>query len=103
MLAKCEQALGKIINIGSGKEISIKGLAELIVKLIGRDAKIVSEDIRKRPEKSEVERLVCDNSLMKKLTGWEPETHLEKGLSRTIEWFKVKDNIKRYKSDIYNL
>ena len=103
MLAKCEEALGKEINIGSGREISIKELAELILKLIARDIRIVSEDIRKRPEKSEVERLVCDNSLLKRLTGWEPEISLEDGLKQTIEWFKDEENLKRYKSDTYNV
>jgi NAD dependent epimerase/dehydratase len=102
-LAKNDEAIGKVINIGSGKEISIGDLAKLIIKQINPNATMVTEDIRKRPDKSEVERLLCDNSLMKKLTGWKPEVSLKEGLMETIEWFKNKENLKRYKGDIYNI
>ena len=54
-------------------------------------------------KKSEVERLVCDNRLMREITGWEPRVSLETGLGRTIEWIKDEDNLKRYKHNIYNL
>ncbi len=102
-LAKNDEAIGKVINIGSGKEISIGDLAKLIIKQINPNATMVTEDIRKRPDKSEVERLLCDNSLMKKLTGWKPEVSLKEGFMETIEWFKNKENLKRYKGDIYNI
>ncbi len=102
-LAKNDEAIGKVINIGSGKEISIGDLAKLIIKQINPNATMVTEDIRKRPDKSEVERLLCDNSLMKKLTGWKPEVSLKEGLMETIEWFQNKENLKRYKGDIYNI
>lgn len=102
-LAKCDKALGKVVNIGSGCGISVSELAKLIIELTGSDAKIISEDIRKRPDKSEVERLVCDNSLIKKLTDWKPEVPLEKGLVKTIEWFKKKENLNVYKHGIYNI
>ncbi len=102
-LAKNDEAIGKVVNIGSGKEISIGDLAKLIIKQINPNATMVTEDIRKRPDKSEVERLLCDNSLMKKLTGWKPEVSLKEGLMETIEWFKNKENLKRYKGDIYNI
>lgn len=102
-LAKCNESVGKTVNIGSGQEISIRDLAALLIKLIRPGVKISSNDIRKRPEKSEVERLVCDSSLIKKLTGWKPETSLEEGLHTTIEWFKKKGNLNKYKWDIYNI
>lgn len=102
-LAICDDAVGRDVNIGSGKEISIDQLVNLIIELINPKAKIISEEQRKRPDKSEVERLLCDNSLIKSLTGWGPEIHLQKGLLRTIEWFKDSGNLKRYKSDIYNI
>ena len=102
-LAKCDEAVGKEINIGSGTEISMGNLANLLIELTGLQAKIVSENERKRPEKSEVERLVCDNSLLKKLTGWKPVISLKEGLLKTIEWFRDKEKLKRYKSDIYNV
>lgn len=102
-LAKCDDAVGRVVNIGSGEEISISNLANLMIEIINPVAKIVSEDKRIRPKESEVEQLLCDNSLMKELTDWMPETQLKEGLMETIEWFKVKENLKKYKSDIYNL
>jgi nucleoside-diphosphate-sugar epimerase len=71
--------------------------------MINPDAKIVSEKLRKRPGKSEIERLVCDNALMIKLTGWTPRVSLDEGLKKTIEWFKNKENLEKYKSEIYNV
>ncbi len=103
LLAKCDEAIGKEVNIGSNTEISMGALANMLIKLSKANVKIVSEDLRKRPDKSEVERLVCNNSLMKEITGWEPETPLKEGLLKTIEWFKNKENLKRYKGDIYNI
>lgn len=102
-IAKCDEAIGAEVNIGSGKEISIGDLVKLIIPLIKNEVKIVSDDIRKRPENSEVERLLCDNSLVKNLTGWKPEVSLQDGLVRTIEWFKDAENLKKYKHDIYNV
>lgn len=102
-LAGCNEAVGKEINIGSGTEISVGDIAEELIKLTDSDARIVSEEQRKRPEKSEVERLVCDNGLIQKLTGWESEVSLKEGLERTIAWLRDKDNLNRYKWDIYNV
>lgn len=102
-LAKCDNAVGREVNIGSGNEISIGDLARLIISLMDIKAGIVSESLRKRPKKSEVERLLCDNSLMKQLTGWKPRISLKEGLLKTIEWFKDKENLKRYKESIYNV
>ena len=102
-LSQCDNAIGKEINIGSGQEITIGDLAGLIIAMINPDAKMFSEDLRIRPEKSEVERLLCDNARIQKLTGWKPEVSLREGLLRTIEWFKNKENLNRYKWDIYNV
>jgi len=102
-LAGCDEAVGKEVNIGSGQEISIGNLAKLIISLISPDAEIISEDERKRPSKSEVERLLCDNGLIQKLTGWKPDVLLRDGLIKTIEWFRKTENISRYKHDIYNI
>jgi len=102
-LSKFDEAIGREVNIGSGTEISMGSLAKLLMELTGTDVEIVSEDIRKRPDKSEVERLVCDNSLIKEITVWKPETTLREGLLNTIKWFKDKGNLKRYKDDIYNI
>lgn len=102
-LGRCDEAVGREINIGSGQEISIGDLAKLLISIINPAAKIVSEDLRKRPEKSEVERLICNNSLIHKLTGWKPEVSLKDGLIKTIEWFKKTENCNKYKWDIYNV
>ncbi len=102
-LAKCDDAVGRGVNIGSGEEIAIGKLVNLIIELINPNAKIVSEEQRKRPDKSEVEQLLCDNSLMKRLTGWKPEIQLKEGLIKTIEWFRNRDNSNKYKDDIYNI
>lgn len=102
-LARCDAAIGKEVNIGSGTEISIGELAEVLKELTGSDAKTVSDEGRKRPENSEVQRLVCNNGLMQRLTGWSSRMPLREGLLRTVEWFKNEENLKRYKSDIYNI
>ncbi len=86
--AVTEKAVGKTINLGSSREISIGNLAELIGKLMGREIRIISEDLRKRPEDSEVRRLLADASLAKEILGWEPKYTLEEGLEKTIEWIK---------------
>jgi len=74
--------------MGSGREISIGDLAQKILSMMGHQAKVLKDDQRIRPEKSEVERLVCDNSKARKLVGWEPHVSLEEGLRRTIDWFE---------------
>jgi len=103
LLSKFDEAIGKEVNIGSNTEISIGTLADMLIKLLNAKVKIVTEDLRKRPDKSEVERLACDNSLIKEITSWEPETLLKDGLLETIEWFNSEENMKRYKGDIYNI
>lgn len=102
-LAKCDAAIGKTVNIGSGREITIKSLAEHIISAVGKKAVIVPDVLRKRPKNSEVERLLCDNTQIASLTGWKPAVSLENGLSRTIAWFRDPGNIKNYKWDVYNV
>jgi dTDP-glucose 4,6-dehydratase len=92
---------GEVINIGSGREISIGDLVKLLLTTIGREAKIETDSIRLRPEKSEVERLLCDNSKAKRLLQWSSTISLEEGLRRTLEWFQ--SNLNLYKTDLYNL
>ncbi len=102
-LSNGDEAIGREVNIGSGREISIGELARLIVNKIDPEVKIVTVDERKRPEKSEVERLLCDNKLIKELTGWTSQLTIEEGLEKTIEWFKHVDNMRGYKAGIYNV
>ncbi|MCX5782770.1 MAG: NAD-dependent dehydratase, partial [Elusimicrobia bacterium] len=82
---------------------SVGDLANKLIGLAGSSAKVVSEDVRKRPKKSEVERLLGCNEKIKKLTAWKPQVNIEDGLKKTAEWFNNKENIKNYKSDIYNV
>lgn len=102
-IAEADSAVGEEINIASQQEIAIGQLAREIISQINPEAQIVADDIRLRPEKSEVERLLGSNEKIRKLTGWRPEYTLQQGLRETIEWFKDKDNLQRYKWDIYNV
>ena len=102
-LSKSEEAIGETVNIGSGSEISIGNLVDKIQSVMGTSIPVVTDEQRLRPEKSEVFRLCCDNSLLKSLTGFTPEIGFSNGLSKTIEWFCDSENLKHYKSDIYNV
>ena len=102
-LGGCEQAIGETVHIGSNFEISIADTFNIIRELMGSDAEIVADEKRMRPEKSEVFRLWCDNSKIEKLTGFKPQIDIREGMRRTIEWFAVKENLKKYKSSIYNV
>jgi NAD dependent epimerase/dehydratase len=102
-LASCDAAVGRVVNIGSGTEISVGQVAEKLIEALRPKARIVTDAARKRPEGSEVERLVCDNSLIRELTGWAPSVPLDEGLRRTAKWLAVPENLGRYKADIYNV
>jgi len=100
-LAECDKAVGQEVNIATQVEISIGDLAQELIKQINPDARIICENARIRPEKSEVNRLLGCNEKIKALTGWAPDYTLEKGLKETIEWTMV--NIDKYKTDLFNL
>jgi len=102
-IAKSDKTVGEEINIATGNEISIGDLAKKLINMINPEAEIVAEEIRLRPEKSEVERLLGSSEKIKKLTGWKPQYSLEEGLKITIEWFKNKENLRLYKPGIYNV
>lgn len=97
----CENAIGKVINIGRGEGISIGELTSLILEICSSNAKIVTKDERVRPGKSEVMELICDNSRAKEFFGWKPQYSLRHGLEETVEW--VKKNRSIYKESIYNI
>ena len=97
--ASTPECLGRTINLGSGREISIGNLAKLISKLTGHDIKIQHDKQRLRPQSSEVNRLVANNTLAEKLMGWQPEIDLEEGLKITIDFFE--NNTERYRSNAY--
>ena len=100
-IAKTTAAIGSVVQVGSGREISISEVAKTIAGIVGREVPIVSEQRRIRPPASEVVRLLCDASKAKHLMGWVPRIELEEGLARTIEW--VRQNLGRYKIAQYNI
>ncbi len=85
-LAACDAAIGQVVNLGSGREVSVRELAERIVALVGRPVELVFDATRLRPERSEVDRLLADNRRAKELSGWEPVVNLEDGLRATMDW-----------------
>jgi NAD dependent epimerase/dehydratase len=87
--AQVEGVEGQVMNLGTGQEIRIGELAEKIIQKTGREVEIVVDSDRLRPQASEVMRLISDNSLARKSLGWEPQTSLDDGLDRTIEWMKT--------------
>jgi NAD dependent epimerase/dehydratase len=102
-VAKSERAIGKEINICSGKEISMGDLAHLLVEKINPGAVIKNDDQRKRPENSEVNRLLGCNKRIRKLTDWNQHYTIESGLQETIQWFRMEENLRHYKPEIYNV
>ncbi|MDH5666792.1 MAG: NAD-dependent 4,6-dehydratase LegB [Nitrospira sp.] len=102
-VAQSDQTVGAVINCGSNYEISIGNTIKLISEIMGVNVEIETEKIRLRPEKSEVERLWCDNTKIERLTGFKPKTTLREGLEKTVEWFTNPANLKQYKADIYNV
>ena len=102
-LSKCDAAIGQEVNICSNNEISMRDTLNLIARLMNSDVKFIEDQVRIRPKNSEVFRLWGDNAKIKSLTGYEPSYSLEEGLKETINWFLDKDNLRKYKADIYNV
>lgn len=102
-LAECDDAVGQVVNIGSNTEVSIGELFATIKKLMKSDVNFVIEQERFRPEHSEVQRLWCDNSKIRNLTGFKPDYNLEDGLQQTIDWFMKPGNLGKYKTELYNV
>jgi len=100
-VADSDRALGHVINVGSGREISIGDLAELLITVSGADAKVAVDQSRVRPDNSEVERLLCDNTRAREWCGWEPQVPLEEGLRRTSDW--VRDHLDRLEAKNYQI
>ena len=102
-----EQSIGEVVNLGSNFEISIGDTANLIATIMGADVEIVTDEVRLRPERSEVERLWADNSKAAKLLKWRPRfsglAGFRQGLEQTADWFGKKGNLKLYKPELYNI
>jgi dTDP-glucose 4,6-dehydratase len=99
--------IGEVINVGSGFEISIGDVAQLIAELMGAKIEIEQDTVRLRPERSEVDRLWASNAKAQRLLGWSPQLSgvdgLRNGLEQTIAWFTKNENLSRYRESVYNL
>jgi nucleoside-diphosphate-sugar epimerase len=102
-IANESKTIGHEINIATQQEISMQDLAQSLINIINPSAKIILDDVRLRPEKSEVERLLGATDKIKSLTNWQPKYNLQEGLNQTIEWFSKPENLSRYKVDLYNV
>lgn len=100
-IGKSDRLFGEVANIGVNKGVSVGELAKLIAELLGENIEITGDKERIRPDKSEVVRLLCDNTKLKERTEWTPAYDLKSGLEETIDW--IKKNIRSYKADIYNV
>lgn len=102
-IAKSSSLIGQDCNIATQSEISMGDLANELIRQINPKAKVIIDENRLRPEKSEVFRLFGSNSKIKQNTNWDLKYTLEDGIKETIEWFRSPENLKRYKHDIYNI
>ena len=102
-IAECDALVGQDCNIATQSEITVGDLAQSIIDQINPAAKIITDETRLRPEKSEVFRLFGSKEKISQLTPWQPEYTLEKGIAETIEWFRNPSNLSQYKAHIYNL
>lgn len=102
-LAEAEKAIGEEVNIASGEEYSIGDVAAELVGTINPRARVVAQDARMRPEKSEVVRLIGSNEKLKALTPWRPRHDFKSGLAETVRWFREAENLSRYKAWLYNV
>lgn len=102
-IAKADKTIGEEVNIATQSEITVKDLAESLISQINNKAKIITDEVRLRPEKSEVFRLFGSKEKISQLTDWKQKYSLHEGLAETIKWFRKEENLARYKADIYNL
>lgn len=102
-IAESNELIGHEVNISTQNEISIGDLAQKLISLINPSAKIITDIKRIRPSKSEVYRLFGSNEKIKSYVNWNQKYSLEEGLKETIRWFSKSENLKVYKSEIYNI
>jgi NAD dependent epimerase/dehydratase len=102
-ISECDATIGQEVNISSNSEVSIGDIFNRIQDIMQSDVTSITEEQRLRPEKSEVFRLIGDDSLIYSMTGWRPDYSLEQGLRKTVNWFMNPENLKKYKAEIYNL
>ena len=100
---EAENTIGEELNLANGVEHSVGDIARLLIEQINPRAEIVTDSERVRPDNSEVERLLGCNKKLRALTGWMPRVGLQEGLQRTVAWFRIPENLARYKTGIYNI
>lgn len=100
-LAQAPRAVGQVVNLGSGRGVTIAETVRLISGILGRPIRVRAEKARLRPAKSEVFKLIASNRQAARLAGWRPRVGLEEGLRRTLAY--VRDHLDEYKADLYNL
>nr|WP_075577292.1 NAD-dependent 4,6-dehydratase LegB [Olsenella timonensis] len=100
-MLESDATIGEEINIATQREISIGDLANELIRQINPAARIVCDNQRVRPEKSEVQRLLGSGEKMRELTGWKPAYTFEQGIAETIEW--MREHLDAYKPSIYNV
>jgi len=100
-MAESAAAVGQVVNLGTGRAVSMAQVAGIIIRLLGGGREVVQEEERLRPEASEVMELICDPTKARELLGWEPQVGLEEGLEQTIRF--VEAHLNRYKPGIYNV
>ena len=99
LAAEARGVEGQVVNLGTGSEVSVGELVQVIGRILGRELRVVQESARLRPEKSEVMRLLSDNRKARAKLGWQPQVSLQQGLSQTVEW--IRRNIQLYRPDDY--
>jgi NAD dependent epimerase/dehydratase len=102
-IAEMDAGEGEVFHIGSNHEIAVGDLVKLIGDIMGKSIQVVREEERFRPEKSEVQRLKCDNSKLRQASAFAPQIPLREGLERTVSWFSKPENLRRYKGGLYNV
>ena len=100
-LAECDEAVGKVVNLGTGRTESIGDIVAAVGRILGGELDVQVDPSRVRPQKSEVMVLQSDNSLCRELTRWQPAYSLEDGLREVVA--HIRDNLARYRTDIYNV
>ncbi|MFO0950380.1 MAG: GDP-mannose 4,6-dehydratase [Isosphaeraceae bacterium] len=98
-IAGCDAAIGRVVNIGRGSDVSIGELVERIGAILGKPLQVETDPQRVRPAASEVGRLLAGNALARELFGWEPSYSLDDALAETIAW--VRDNLHLFRVDTY--
>ena len=98
-IAETDAFLGKVVNIGTGEAVSIREIYEKLCQIIGYRAELRQDPARIRPQASEVMRLISNNTILRSATDWKPETNIEAGCAKTVEW--LSSHLDQYRPDRY--